>query len=90
MNIHHYYSILSLLTKFEPTTEKEKKKRKERIGRFHFSARSVQKYPKFKRYPWRVYKSCLCYEIIHATNLSRGMQPIQFRDTTTINYEGGD
>lgn len=26
MNIHHYYSILSLLTKFEPTTEKEKKK----------------------------------------------------------------
>lgn len=51
MNIHHYYSILSLLTKFEPTTEKEKKKRKERIGRFHFSARSVQKYPKFKRYP---------------------------------------
>lgn len=28
MNIHHYYSILSLLTKFEPTTEKERKKGK--------------------------------------------------------------
>lgn len=42
MNIHHYYSILSLLTKFEPTTEKEKKKERENRPLPFF--RSFQKY----------------------------------------------
>lgn len=54
MNIHHYYSILSLL-KFERTTEKEKKgkKKKERENRPPlriFPLVSMEKYPKFKRY----------------------------------------
>ena len=91
MNIHHYYSILSLL-KFERTTEREKKgkKKKERENRPPlriFPLVSMEKYPKFKRY---TYESCSRREIIHVTNLLSRYATIQFRDTATINYEGGD
>lgn len=66
MNIHHYYSILSLL-KFERTTEREKKgkkkKKKERIGRrFEF----------FRSFPWKntrnlnVAQRDACTKVVHA------------------------
>lgn len=65
MNIHHYYSILSLL-KFERTTEREKKgkkKKKERIGRrFEF----------FRSFPWKntrnlnVTQRDACTKVVHA------------------------